>query len=128
MVRIWFGYLLFVALSGCATGGGQPERSKYIGSSASVVERDLDVMSMPVVKIQTNTDGEIWHYFPSESDVRHCTKYVAIRGNYSDPKEYRLFLSCFKQSDVCGYVFRRKDGVVTEFELIQNSKNECPHL
>ena len=85
-------------------------------------------MSMPVVKIQMDAGSEIWHYFPDESDVRHCTKYVAIHGNYSDPKEYGLFLSCFKQSDVCGYVFRRKDGVVTGFELIQSSKNDCSQL
>ena len=59
MVRIWFYSLCSVGLVGCVAGGERLDGSKYIGGGESVAEPNFQLMSMPVVKIQTDNDGEI---------------------------------------------------------------------
>lgn len=99
-----------------------------VGSSVRVLEKQLSLISMPVVKIQQQDGSELWHYFPSESKVASCTKHVAIRGNYSPSGEYGIFLRCFKKTSECGYVFRLDAGRVESYSRIQNTDGTCPDI
>ena len=99
-----------------------------VGSSVRVLEKQLSLISMPVVKIQQQDGSELWHFFPSETKVASCIKYVATRGDYSPSKEYGVFLRCFKQVNQCGYVFRLKNGRVESYSLIQNTEGRCPKI